>query len=603
MSRLASVLDRVPPQSLEAEQSTLGSMLQSRSAIETAVEMLQADDFYRDAHRNLFELMCDLVQRDEPVDVLTVTNELRRRGQYDLVGGQPYLSTLIDSVPTPAHCKFYAQIVQEKAILRRLIDAAGQVMAWAYEEEDEVDDIVDKSERRIFEVAQRHLSQYFVPLRPLLFDALEKLDVVQQSHERITGMPTGLTELDEMTSGLQPSDFIIVAGRPSMGKTALILNIAVNAAQAKRLPVALFSLEMSKEQLVQRMICSEARVNGIRLRTGYLREGRDGRESDMVRITRAIGALGELPIFIDDVSDITAMEMRAKCRRLRAEMNGLGLVVIDYLQLVRGHGRSENRNQEISLIARSLKGLARELQVPVVALSQLSRAVEKRDDKRPMLSDLRECVVGDTQLIDARTGALVPIRVVKPGDLVLGLGDRQKIDAFAVRDVWSTGVKPVFRLTTQSGRVVNATANHPFLTATGWKPLRDLRVDDALAASAEAHSQTRWDAIRSVEPAGEAEVFDIQIPGCGNFLANGVVVHNSGSIEAEADMVMMLYRSRYYNRGEDGTEGEGTPQATQGEEQVEESELIIAKHRNGPTGLIKLAFLRQYARFENLADY
>jgi replicative DNA helicase len=536
--------------------------------------------------------------------MLTVTEELRRRGQFDLVGGQPYLSTLIDSVPTPAHCKFYARIVQEKSILRRLIDAAGQVMAWAYEEEEEVDDIVDKSERRIFEVAQRHLSQYFVPLRPLLFDALERLDVVQQSHERLTGMPTGFTELDEMTSGLQPSDFIVVAGRPSMGKTALCLNIAVNAAQARRLPIALFSLEMSKEQLVQRMICSEARVNGIRLRTGYLREGRDGRESDMVRITRAIGTLGELPIYIDDVSDITAMEMRAKCRRLRAEHNGLGLVVIDYLQLIRGHGRSENRNQEISLIARSLKGLARELNVPVIALSQLSRAVEKRDDKRPMLSDLRECVVGDTRLINATTGALVPIRNVKPGDVVLGLGDRQKIGAFAVRDVWSTGVKPVFKLTTRTGRVVTATANHPFLTATGWRRLEELRHDEALVAAAEACRQTRLDTIRKIEPAGEAKVYDIRVPGSGNLLANGVVVHNSGSIEAEADMVMMLYRSRYYNRGEDGTAEEGTPQQpAPGEEQVEESELIIAKHRNGPTGLVKLAFLRQYARFENLADY
>lgn len=604
MARLPAALDRVPPQSLEAEQSTLGSMMISRTAIEKAVEILTPDDFYRDAHRNIFEAISDLVRRDEPVDLLTVQEELRRRGQLEQVGGQPYLSALIDSVPTAAHCEFYARIVQEKAILRRLIEASGQIIAWAHEEEDEVDAIVDQAERLIFSVAQRQLTAYFRHLKPLLFDALERLDAVRQTHDRITGIPTGLTELDDITSGLQPSDFVVVAGRPSMGKTALCLNIAVNAARARRLPVAIFSLEMSKEQLVQRMICSEARVDGIRLRTGYLREGPD---SDYVRVTRAVGMLGELPIFIDDSSDLTAIEMRAKCRRLRAEQGGLGLVVIDYLQLVRGHGRAENRNQEISMIARSLKGLARELQVPVVALSQLSRAVERRDDKRPMLSDLRECVVGETQLVDAKTGALVPIRAVKPGHLVLGLGDRRKLGAFAVRDVWSTGVKPVFRLTSWAGHVVTATANHPFLTAAGWRRLGELCPGDRIATATPRRAleggDLLWDGVRRIEPAGEAQVYDIRVPGCGNFLGNGVVLHNSGSIEAEADLVMMLYRSRYYQREGEGIEGEeAAPQPVPGEEQVEESELIVAKHRNGPTRTIKLAFLRRYARFENLAD-
>jgi replicative DNA helicase len=468
MAKLPSALDRVPPQSLEAEQSTLGSMLISHAAVEKAMDLLRPEDFYRDAHRNVFEAICDLAQRDEKADLLTVQEELRRRGQLELAGGQPYLSALIDSVPTAAHCEFYARIVQEKAILRRLIEASGQIIAWAHEEEDEVDTIVDNAERLIFGVAQRHLSQYFLPLRQLVFDAMEKYEAIKHTHDRITGVPTGLTELDDMTAGLQPSDFIIVAGRPSMGKTALALSIAVNAAKLRQVPVAIFSLEMSKEQLVQRMLCSEARIESIRLRTGYLREYVDGGESDLQRFVRAYGQLGELPIFVDDATDISAMEMRAKCRRLRAEHGNLGLVVIDYLQLIRGHGKAENRNQEISVIARSLKGLARELEVPVIALSQLSRAVERREDKRPMLSDLRE----------------------------------------------------------------------------------------------------------------------------------------SGSIEAEADLVMMLYRSSYYDRQDSSGEGDASPPArSPGQEQVEQSELIVAKHRNGPTGLVKLAFLRQYARFENLADY
>jgi replicative DNA helicase len=381
--------------------------------------------------------------------------------------------------------------------------------------------------------------------------------------------------------------------------TSLALAFGVNAAIRRDVPIAIFSLEMSKEQLVQRMLCSEAKVNSIRLRTGQLREAGDGRESDWRNLTRAIGRLGDLKIYIDDASDLTAREMRAKCRRLRAEA-GLGLVVVDYLQLIRGGGRSENRTQEISEIARDLKSLAREMQVPVVALSQLSRAVERRDDKRPMLSDLRECVVGDTRLIDAATGAVIPIRSVQPGAKVLGLGDRQKIGAFAVEDVWSTGVKPVFTLTTRTGRTVTATANHPFLTAQGWKRLEELAAGDIIATSEQ--SDLLWEDIRRIEPAGEAEVFDIRIPGCGNFLANGIVAHNSGSIEAEADLVMMLYRSSYYNRGTPADGEEVTPLRS-GAEDVEESELLIAKHRNGPVGTVKLAFLRQYARFENLADY
>ena len=456
-----SLPDRLPPQSIDAEQSTLGAALISRSAVERVLEVLERDDFYLEAHRKIYDVIAHLSERDQPVDLLSVPEELRRRGQLEQVGGISYISTLENSVPTAAHVEFYARIVSEKSTLRKLIHASGEIIASSYEQADEVDHIVDNAERLIFAVAQRRVNQGFAHIRPVVLDALERLETVRANDSRITGIPTGLTPLDGMTSGLQRGDLVIVAGRPSMGKTALCLTFAVNAAMQAEEPVAIFSLEMSKEQLAQRMICSEAKVDGMRLRTGFLRShGENDDESDWTRLGRAIGRLGDLPIYIDDSSDISVLDMRAKCRRLKSE-HGLGMVVIDYLQLIRGHGKQENRNQEISIIARSLKSMARELDVPVVALSQLSRGVERREDKRPMLSDLRE----------------------------------------------------------------------------------------------------------------------------------------SGSIEAEADIVMMLYRSRYYNRDEDGA-AEPPP----GQEWMEESELIVAKHRNGPVGTVRLGFLRRYARFEDLAE-
>jgi replicative DNA helicase len=385
-----TLADRLPPQSLDAEQAVLGAALISRTAVERVLEMLERDDFYLEAHRRIFDVLIYLSERDLPADVLTVPEELRRREQLDQVGGMAYVYTLAESVPTAAHVEYYARTVTEKSTLRKLIQAAGEITAVAHEQEEDVDQIVDRAERLVFTVAQRRMRQGFIPIRPVLFDAMERLDQVRTSDSRLTGIPTGFAELDQMTSGFQAGDLIIVAARPSMGKTALCLGIGVQAAALSGQPIALFSLEMSKEQLAHRMICSEARVDSMRLKTGYLRTSGDDEESDYVRLGRAVGRLGELPVFIDDSSDISVLEMRAKCRRLKSEHGGLGLVVVDYLQLVRGHGRQENRNQEISVIARTLKGMARELNVPVLALSQLSRLVERRDDKRPMLSDLRE---------------------------------------------------------------------------------------------------------------------------------------------------------------------------------------------------------------------
>lgn len=596
--------DRVPPQDLEAEQAVLGSMLIERPAIEKAAEILKPEDFYREAHRVIFEAMLALAERDEPVDLITLPDELKIRNVFENVGGFGYLQNLMEAPSTAANIEHYARIVEEKAILRRLLDAGIQIQGLAYQEYEKIEDVVDRAERTVFEVGQRRLGQFFAALRPLLNEELDRIERRYENKSITTGRMTPFDDLNYMTAGLQPSDLIIVAARPSMGKTALTVQMAQHIALTEKLPVAIFSLEMSKEQLVTRMICTEARVDAHRLRTGYLQS------DDWQRVGEGISRLAEAPIFIDDTPDISAMEMRAKCRRLKAENEGqLGLILIDYLQLMRAHKRTENRNQEISEIARACKSLARELQTPVMALSQLSRAVESRTDKRPMLSDLRECVVGDTLLTEACTGRRIPIRDIQPGDVVLGADACQKIGGYEVRDVWSTGVKPVFTLTTRTGRHVTASANHPFLTATGWKRLDELRPGDVIAAApmndkegtTVAGRDLLWEPIQSIEPAGEAETFDIKV-ACANFLANGILAHNSGSIEAEADVVMFIYRDAYYKMKErmDAGEEELQQRRERGEEDIEEAELIIAKQRNGPTGKVVVGFIKHYARFENL---
>jgi replicative DNA helicase len=468
--------DRIPPQNLEAEQAVLGSMLIERPAVEKAAEILKPEDFYRDAHRYIFEAMLALAERDEPVDLITLEAELQLKGHYGNVGERAYLVNLMEAPATAANVEHYARLVEEKSILRRLLDAGTQIQGLAHSEYEAIDDVVDRAERIIFDVGQRRMGQFFHHLRPLLDAELDRLERRYENKGQPTGRMTPLDDLNYITSGLQPSDLIIVAARPGMGKTTLAVQIAQFIALRENLPAALFSLEMSKEQLVTRMICSEGRVDAHLLRTGFLQD------DDWRKVGEAISHLAEAPIYIDDSPDISAMEMRAKCRRLQAE-HGLGVVMIDYMQLMRSHKRTENRNQELSEIARACKSMARELKVPVMALSQLSRAVESRPDKRPMLSDLRECVIGDTLLIDADTGRHVPIRAVQPGDHILGLGACQKIDAYPVQDVWSTGVKPVFTLTTRTGRNVTASANHPFLTASGWKRLDELGVGDVIASA------------------------------------------------------------------------------------------------------------------------
>ncbi|WP_079932674.1 replicative DNA helicase [Carboxydocella sp. ULO1] len=376
-------MDRVPPHNLDAEQSVLGSMLLDQEAVFKAMEIIRAEDFYRDAHRLIFEAICDLADRSEPVDIITVAEELQQRGQLDKVGGAAYIATLSGIVPTAANVEYYARIIREKSLLRALISAATRIAQLGYEGEAEAEEILMQAEKMIYDLSQRKASRTFATMHEILMETFDRIEYLYQNKGDVTGVPTGFIDLDRLTSGLQPSDLIIVAARPAMGKTSFCLNIAQHAAIKAGIPVAIFSLEMSKEQLVQRMLCSEAMVDQHRLRTGQLTE------QDWPRLVRAVGPMAQAPIFIDDTVGISVLEMRAKCRRLKAE-HGLGLVIIDYLQLMQGSRRSESRQQEISEISRALKGLARELNVPVIALSQLSRAVEQTHDKRPNLSHLRE---------------------------------------------------------------------------------------------------------------------------------------------------------------------------------------------------------------------
>jgi replicative DNA helicase len=379
------VIDRLPPQSLEAEQSVLGSILIDRDAVVEVAEFLRPDDFYRQAHGLVFTAMLDLFERREPIDIVTVAEVLERTDQLEQVGGRSYLSSLSNQTPTAVHAVQYARIVERKAVLRNLIVAAGRIAGIGYEDPAEIQDAIDRAEGELFAVSQRRVDAGFSQLRELLHAAYDRLDYLHAHRGEISGVRTGFADLDALTTGLQKSDLIVLAARPSVGKTSLALNIAEHAAVREKRNVGIFSLEMSKEQLVLRLLSSVATIDSQRLRTGFLEE------MDFARIAPAMNALSEAPIFIDDTPNISTMELRTKARRLQAEA-GLDLVIVDYLQLMQATTTSKdaNRVQEVSEISRGLKALARELTVPVVALSQLSRQPEMRESKEPRLSDLRE---------------------------------------------------------------------------------------------------------------------------------------------------------------------------------------------------------------------
>ncbi len=436
-------LDKVPPQNLEAEMAVLGAMLIDEDAVGLAAENLQSNCFYKDTHRKIFDAILALFSVNKAVDLITLTDELKRSAALQEIGGVSYLTSLVNSVPTTANINHYINIVREKSILRTLINNANKVIALCYESEGDIERVVDDAEKLIFEVSDNRPRTGFLHLKEIIKDSIETIDLLYQKKAHVTGIPSGFIDFDIKTAGLQASDLVIVAGRPSMGKSAFAVGIAEYAGVIEKIPIAFFSLEMSKEQLAQRMLCSHAKVDAHKVRTGYLAT------SDWPRLTAAAGKLSEAPIFVDDSPAISVMELRAKARRLKSQFD-IKLIILDYLQLMRGSSGSENRQQEISDISRSLKALARELNIPVIAISQLSRAVESRTDHRPQLSDLRE----------------------------------------------------------------------------------------------------------------------------------------SGAIEQDADVVVLILREEYYNPTQDN----------QGQ-----AEIIIAKQRNGPVGSMKLAFIKEYTRFENLA--
>jgi replicative DNA helicase len=797
---------RLPPHSIEAEQSVLGGLMLDAAAWDQIADRVLAEDFYRHDHRLIFEAVAGLIERGQPCDAVTLSGYLESLGVGEQMGGLAYLGSLARDTPTAANIRAYADIVRERSVLRQLITAGNLIVGAALEPEGrEAREIVDDAERAVFEIAERGSRGRvgFRPVKSVLPDVVNRIDTLYHSNGKLTGISTGFKALDEMTSGMQPGDLIIIAGRPSMGKTALAVNIAENAALGSDKSAAIFSMEMSAESLTLRMISSLGRIHQSNLRSGRLQE------EDWPRIDSAMTQLSSAKIFVDETPALTPTEVRARARRLKRE-RGLDLIVVDYLQLMQVAGTKENRATEISEISRSLKALAKELKVPVIALSQLNRGVEQRVEKKPVMSDLRECVTGDTR-VWLSDGRRVPIReLVGKTPEVWALDERQKVVRARSDLVWSKGQRPIFRVTLASGRSLRATLSHRVRTGSGWQSVGEIgpgdrvavarrfpaieaptqwseeslarlghlvgddgdhlvgddgddgddhlprevfqlsdaqigtllkhlwategcillrspgqrggprvyfstrsgrlagdvaalllrlgvvarirelrpssgrprysidvcgaeqqalflarvgafgsRVEPAARLSAQlaatractdvdtvpgelfaevraparargvstrqmaalrgtsdggtghnrfapsrvlaasyaplldsdsprtwAGSDVYWDRVVSVESAGEEEVFDLTVPGPASWLAEGVVSHNSGAIEQDADVILLIYREEVY---EPNTTRKGI------------ADIIIAKQRNGPTGDVQLTFLGQYTKFENYA--
>jgi replicative DNA helicase len=468
---------RLPPHSIEAEQSVLGGLMLDAAAWDQVADRVVAEDFYRNDHRLIFEAVAVLIERSQPCDAVTLSGHLESQGLLDQVGGLSYLGSLARDTPTTANIRAYADIVRERSVLRQLITAGNLIVGSALEPEGrEAREIVDEAERAVFEIAERGSRGKigFRTVKSILPDVVNRIDELYHSDGSMTGISTGFKKLDEMTSGLQPGDLIIIAGRPSMGKTTLAVNIAENAALGSNKSAAIFSMEMSAESLTLRMISSLGRINQTALRSGRLEE------QDWPRIDSAMTQLGNAKIFIDETPALTPTEIRARARRLKRE-RGLDLIVVDYLQLMQVAGTKENRATEISEISRSLKALAKELKLPVIALSQLNRGVEQRVEKKPVMSDLRECVTGET-LVCLADGRRVPIReLVGQTPEVWAMSEDQKIIKAQSDLVWSKGVRQVFRVSLASGRSLRATSNHRVFTGDGWKTVGELALGSRVA--------------------------------------------------------------------------------------------------------------------------
>jgi replicative DNA helicase len=476
-------LERPLPSSPDSERAILGAIILDNSLLSQAIELLQPDDFYSPFHRRVFQAMTVLFEKQAEIHPILIGEELKKEGLLEQVGGVAAISNLTYGLPHFQNIQQYAKVVRDKATTRNLIKSCNQIVSEALSEEEEADVILDHAEQLIFALAQSRTRQGFAHIKPIAEDVMIKVqEYARRESDALTGLATGFRDLDRMTSGMQKTDLVIIAARPSMGKTSLCLTLAQNAAILEKAIVAIFSLEMSKEQLVMRMLCSEARVDQSRFRSGFLAKEEWG------RLAQSIGVLSEAKIFIDDTPGISVLEMRAKARRLASEQKNLDLIIVDYLQLMSGGGRRiESRQQEVSQISRELKGLAKEMNVPVIALSQLSRAPEARTDHRPQLADLREsgCLAGDSLVTLADTGERIPIRDLagKKGFAVWSLNEKNwQIERGIVTNAFCTGVKPVFKLTTKLGKTIRATGNHKFYTLNEWKRLDELKIGDQIAA-------------------------------------------------------------------------------------------------------------------------
>lgn len=492
--------ERTPPHNIEAEQSVLGGMLLSKDAIADVIEIVRADDFYRPAHQMVFDVITDLYGRGEPADAVTVFDELQKRGEMARVGGAAYLHTLTAVVPTAANAGYYAKIVREQAILRRLIEAGTRIVSYGYGgQNEEVDDLVDRAQAEIYKVTERRTSEDYAALADIMPGALDELEAIGSRGGQMVGVPTGFADLDQLTNGLHPGQMIVIAARPAIGKSTLGLDLARSAAIKHGMTTVIFSLEMSRNEITMRLLSAEARVALHAMRSGMMTD------DDWTRLARRMSEVAEAPLFIDDSPNMSMMEIRAKCRRLK-QRNDLRFVIIDYLQLMSSPKKVESRQNEVSEISRGIKLLAKELEVPVIAISQLNRGPEQRTDKRPQVSDLREsgCLTAATRVMRADTGAEVSLgELLESGarDIpVWSLDDRLKLVPRTMTHVFPSGVKQVYRLRLRSGREVEATANHPFLTYDGWRALGEL--DTGTRVAVPRHVPAPLD----VEPWGDDEL-------------------------------------------------------------------------------------------------
>ncbi len=560
----------VPPHDLDAEKSVLGAILIDEDALIKVVELLKVDHFYKSAHAKIYEAVLNLYEKRQPVDLVTLPQELKNQKLLTEVGGLSYLTELVNFVPTASNVEFYAKIIVDNALRRSLISASAKINQMAFEK-SEIEGLLDEAEQELYAVSQDRLHQDFIPISDTLQITFERLDELSKAKGALRGVPTGLKGVDRMLSGFQKENLIILAARPSVGKSSFAINCAQYAATTHKKSVGIFSLEMGREQIVDRMIAAQGDIDNWRITTGNLQE------EDFERYGIAAGELAEAPIYIDDTPGIGILELRTKARRLHMDKK-VDLIIVDYLQLI--HGRTtESRTQEVSEISQALKNLARELKVPVLALSQLSRAVEIRGgDKRPQLSDLRDsgCVLGDALITLADSGKRVPIKdlVGRTDFKVLALDKDFKLVPAKASKVFPSGKKQVYKLTTFSGKQIVVSANHPFLTKNSWTRLDGLEIGVAVAVVGEDQGIS-WDQVKSIEELRIEDVYDMTVPGIANFVANDIIVHNS--IEQDADIVMFLFRPN--------------------EEDRINHKLLIAKHRNGPTGELDLFFKADRTRF------